>query len=51
MNGMHADPSRSTSPVPRVREQARDAFAVMAFSVCASGAVALVFLLMLVMGE
>lgn len=50
MNGTHVDPSRSTSH-PRVREQARDAFAVMAFSVCASGAVALVFLLMLVMGE
>lgn len=50
MNGTHVDPSRATSH-PRVREQARDVFAVMAFSACASGAFALVFLLMLLMGE
>lgn len=41
----------SPNPAPRVREQARDTLAVMAFSAAVSGSLALLLLLLVTLGR
>ncbi|WP_162599824.1 hypothetical protein [Nocardioides solisilvae] len=50
MQRTHAGTAAATRPL-RVREQAREALAVMAFSAVASGAVVVALLVLMAMGE